>query len=281
MKIAVASGKGGTGKTTISTNLARVLARTRRVQYVDCDVEEPNGHLFLHPVISLREDVKALVPEVDETTCIHCGKCSDICQYHAIACLANLTITFPELCHGCGGCARICPTGSITEVGRTIGILECGDAGGIEFIHGKLNVGEAMSPPLIRSVLNRVKPDVLALIDAPPGTSCPVVATLRGADVVVMVAEPTAFGLHDLSLALDVVRELSLPCGVFINKSDIGDDRVERFCGEQGVPIWGKLPHNRQVAEAYSRGILAVDAVADVSACFEQLAEVLVGGGQL
>ncbi len=281
MKIAVASGKGGTGKTTVSANLARVLARTRRVQYVDCDVEEPNGHLFLHPVISEREDVKALVPEVDETKCTHCGKCSEICQYHAIASLSTLTITFPELCHGCGGCTLICPSGAITEVGRTIGILECGDAGGIEFIHGKLNVGEAMSPPLIRSVLARARPDVLTLIDAPPGTSCPVVATLRGADKVLLVAEPTAFGMHDLTLALEVVREMSLPCGVFINKSDIGDDRVERFCSEQGVPVWGRLAHDRRIAEAYSRGILAVDAVPGVDVYFEQLAGILLECEQL
>jgi MinD superfamily P-loop ATPase len=278
MRIVVASGKGGTGKTTVSTNLARVLARTLRVQYVDCDVEEPNGHLFLHPVISEREDVKALVPEVDETKCTHCGKCSELCRFHAISSLPTLTLTFPELCHGCGGCALVCPTGAISEVGRTIGVIESASSDGIAFVHGRLNVGEAMSPPLIRRVLAESKPDMLIIIDAPPGTSCPAVTALRRADRVVMVAEPTAFGLHDLSLALEGVEEMSLPYGVFINQCDIGDDRVERFCAERQIPIWGRLKYDRRVAEAYSRGELAVDAVPEVGTTFLQLADTLLQG---
>ena len=276
MRIAVASGKGGTGKTTVSTNLARVLSSTHSVQYLDCDVEEPNGHLFLHPVFSVSNEVKTPVPQVDEALCTHCGKCSAICRFHAITSLANVTLTFPELCHGCGGCVRICPDGAITEVGRAIGVVECGMAGDIEFVHGRLNVGEAMSSPLIRDVVSRAKSDYIVIMDAPPGTSCPVVATLKSADKVVLVAEPTAFGLHDLTLAVDVVRELSLPCGVFINRADIGDDRVERFCAEQDIPIWGRLPHSRQIAEAYSRGVLAVDAAPQAAVHFERLADALL-----
>lgn len=278
MRISVASGKGGTGKTTVSTNLARALSRTSPVQYLDCDVEEPNGHLFLHPLFSVSQEVKTLVPLVDESKCKHCGKCSELCRFHAITSLANLTLTFPELCHGCGGCARICPTGAITEVGRAIGVIEYGNADGIEFVHGRLNVGEAMSLPLIRDVISRSKSDHIVVIDAPPGTSCPVVATINSADKVVLVAEPTAFGLHDLSLAVNMVREVSRPFGVFINRADIGDDRVERFCKKQAIPIWGRLPHDKQIAEAYSRGILAVDAVANMNVYFEELASALLGG---
>lgn len=280
MRIAVASGKGGTGKTTVSTNLACVLSRGHSVQYLDCDVEEPNGQLFLHPDLSVCDEVKTPVPLVDEALCTHCGKCSELCHFHAITSLADITLTFSEMCHGCGGCARICPAGAITEVGRTIGVVERGTADFIDFVHGRLNIGEAVSQPLIRNVIAHARTDAVAVIDAPPGTSCPVVATLRSADGVVLVAEPTAFGLHDLSLAVDVVRELSLPCGVFINRADIGDDRVERFCSEQDIPIWGRLPHSRQIAEAYSRGILAVDAVAGVSIHFERLAEALLGGNR-
>jgi len=280
MRIAVASGKGGTGKTTVSTNLARVLARTRDVQYIDCDVEEPNGCLFLRPNITISDEVRIPVPQVDEGLCNNCGKCSEFCRFHAITSLANTTLTFPELCHGCGGCARVCPAGAITEVSRAIGVIECGMADGIGFIHGRLDVGEAMSPPLIRAVAGRASKDRITIIDAPPGTSCPVVTSLKNSDRVVLVAEPTAFGLHDLSLAVDTVRELSLECGVFINRSDIGDDRVERFCEEQNIPIWGRLPHDRKIAEAYSRGILAVDAVPDVCGYFERLADTLLKDGR-
>lgn len=276
MRIAVASGKGGTGKTTVSTNLARVMSRSRRVQYVDCDVEEPNGHLFLHPVIKQVTNVEVPVPGIDAEKCIDCGECSRVCRYKAIACLGNTTITFPELCHGCGGCTLICPVDAITEVGRMVGVVEQGDVDGIEFIHGRLNVGEAMSPPLIRAVASYIDTDATVIIDAPPGTSCPVVASLRNADVVVLVAEPTAFGLHDLTLAVETVREMSIPFGVFINRSDIGDDRVERFCAENNVPVWGTVPHDRRIAEAYSDGRLAVDALPDTAAHFESLAQILL-----
>lgn len=272
----MASGKGGTGKTTVSTNLARVLSRSQTVQYLDCDVEEPNGHLFLHPSLTSSDEVKTPVPQVDEALCTHCAECSKICRFHAITSLGKITLTFPELCHGCGGCARICPVGAITEVGRAIGVLEAGKSGEVEFVQGRLNVGEAMSLPLIRAVLGRAQSDSVVILDAPPGTSCPVVTTLKGADKIVLVAEPTAFGLHDLTLAVDVVRELSLTCGVFINRSDIGDDRVERFCAERDIPIWGSLPHDRRIAEAYSRGVLAVDALSEASGHFERLANVLL-----
>ncbi len=281
MKIAIASGKGGTGKTTVGTNLARVLSKSHKVQYLDCDVEEPNAHLFLHPEITHRRDATVVVPEVDENLCTSCGKCSEFCYFNAIASLANTTITFHELCHSCGGCVMVCPEKAIAEVERAIGVIEIGTAGDIEFVHGRLNIGEAISVPLIKQVIAHAKPDSVVIMDAPPGTACPVVGTLKGADKAVLVAEPTAFGLHDLSLAIDLIQELSMPVGVFINRSDIGDDRVERFCEANSLPVWGRLPHDRRIAEAYSRGTLAVEAVPEVAGSFEGLASELLQGGGL
>ena len=276
MNIAIASGKGGTGKTTVSTNLARLLSRHYNVQYLDCDVEEPNGHLFLQPIIDDSQQVGIPVPVIDENKCTHCGNCSKLCRFNAIVCLGNATLTFPELCHGCGGCARVCPAGAITETLRSIGVLEKGKSRDIDFVCGRLNIGEAMSPPLIRAVTECANSDSITILDAPPGTSCPVVASLRGADIVVLVTEPTAFGLHDLTLAVDVIRELSQPCCVFINQCDIGDDRVEVFCYEQNIPILGRLPHDRRIAESYSRGELAVDALPEIEAYFDPLINYLL-----
>lgn len=276
MRIAIASGKGGTGKTTVATNLARVLARTRPVQYVDCDVEEPNGHLFLHPEITISQPAGILVPDVDQERCMQCGACSKLCQYHAIACLGATTLVFPELCHGCGGCARVCPAQAIDEVERSSGVVEAGTTQGIAFLHGRINVGETMSPPLIRAVLQRIDPTMIAFIDAPPGTSCLVLAAIRGADVVLLVTEPTAFGLHDLTLAVEMVRALTLPVGIIINRADMGDDRVERYCATEALPVLGRLPHDRRVAEAYARGVLAVDAAPEMAAVYQTLADAIL-----
>lgn len=269
MRIAIASGKGGTGKTTVSVNLARVLSLRHPVQYVDCDVEEPNGHLFLKPFIEEKISVGVLVPQVDPLLCTHCGACSRICQYHAIASLKEKTLVFPEMCHGCGGCRLVCPSGAITEIERPIGLIERGKAGKIAFLQGRLNVGEAMSPPLIRALDDYLDPSGIQILDAPPGTSCPVITSLREADLVLLVTEPTPFGLNDLMLAVEMVRALSLPMGVIINRSDIGDDRVERYCSEQGIEVWARIPHRRDVAEAYSSGVLAVEALPDMFAYFE------------
>jgi len=271
MRIAIASGKGGTGKTTVAVNLARLLSRHAPVQYVDCDVEEPNGHLFLHPVITQSVPVTIPVPAVDDKRCTRCGACSRLCQYHAIAALPTRTLVFPELCHGCGGCARVCPEKAITEVGRPIGVVERGMAGAVAFVHGRLNVGEAMSPPLIRAVQTYADPRAAVILDAPPGTSCPVIAAIRPCDAVVLVTEPTAFGLHDLTLAVEMVRALNRPMGVVINRADMGDARVERYCAREGVPIWGCIPHDRRIAEAYARGEMAVDALPDTIPVFDQV----------
>ena len=200
MRIAVASGKGGTGKTTIATNLA--LSVGSNVQLLDCDVEEPNAHFFIHPTFEVTRPITTPVPEVDEEKCTFCGKCSDICQFKAIAVLDKTVLVFQELCHSCGGCMEVCPENAITEKGRELGIIQTGHRNGIEFIHGKLRVGEAMSPPLIRAVREYELPDKLTIIDAPPGTSCPVIASVKDSDFVLLVTEPTPFGLHDLKLAV-------------------------------------------------------------------------------
>ncbi len=265
MNIAIASGKGGTGKTTVAVNLAQVAARAGwNVSCLDCDVEEPNGHLFLRPEIESSQPIGIPVPEVDEKKCTGCGTCAEICAYSAIACIRKKVLVFPELCHGCGGCARGCPEGAITEKERDIGVVEKGAAGAVGFVHGKLKVGEAMSPPLIRAV-KREKSDAghrtVNFLDAPPGTSCPVIVAVSGADLVLLVTEPTPFGLNDLGLALEMVRELALPHAVVVNRHDEGNESARAFCRERGVDILVEIPDDRRVAEAYSRGETAIDAV--------------------
>lgn len=262
MKIAVASGKGGTGKTTVSTNLAHVASLDNQtVAYVDCDVEEPNGHLFLNPEITSKSPVVRLVPEVDQAKCTLCGLCGEICQYSAVVPVGKTVLVYPDLCHACGGCMLVCPSGAITESPREIGRLETGHAGAIQFVHGLLNIGQVMSPPLIRQVHQAI-PDVdLVLIDAPPGTSCPVIESVRGADYVLLVTEPTPFGLNDLKLAVDMIRALKLPFGVVINRAGMGDNQTVRYCETNRIEIIAEIPDDRRIAEAYSRGELASQAL--------------------
>ena len=268
--IAIASGKGGTGKTTVAVHLAAALiAHKRAVQYLDCDVEEPNGHLFLKPSLDSSETVGIPVPAVDAAKCTSCGKCAEVCKFNAIAMLKK-PLVFPELCHGCGACTLVCPVGAIRETPRAIGVVESGHAGSIAFAQGRLNVGEPMSPPLIRAVKARRHPEADALLDAPPGTSCPVVATVRGADFVLLVTEPTPFGLHDLSLAVDTLRPLDLPLGVVVNRAD-GDSRVQDYCREHHLPVLAELPDDRRVAETYARGDLLFDRLPEWRGHFEDL----------
>ena len=269
MIITVASGKGGTGKTTVSTNLA--LSAEGKVRLLDCDVEEPNCHIFLKPLIESKESIGIPVPSVDEGKCTACGKCSQICQYGAIASLKTKPITFPELCHGCGGCALVCPEGIISEVNRVIGLLEKGRAGNIECIYGHLKVGEAMSPPLIRAVKNYAQKEGITIIDAPPGTSCPVIEAIKGSDYVLLVTEPTPFGLNDLSLAVDMVRQLEIPFSVLINRAGIGDNRVHKYCRAENIPIILEIPDDRRIAEAYSRGEMIIEAVPGLQEMFKEL----------
>lgn len=261
MRIAIASGKGGTGKTTVAVNLACVLADNgQTVQYLDCDVEEPNGHIFLKPEITATEAVGIPVPVVDAQKCTGCRKCAEVCQYHAIAVLKK-PLVFAELCHGCGGCALVCPERAIREENRAIGVVETGRAGNVAFVQGRLNVGEPMAPPLIRAVKKKAIADGVAILDAPPGTSCPVVATVRDVDYVLLVTEPTPFGLNDLRLAVEMIRQLGVPHGVVINRADVGDRRVRDYCASEGIALLMELPDDRRVAEAYSRGELAASSL--------------------
>jgi len=250
MKIAIASGKGGTGKTTIATNLAYVAARNgRTVAYLDCDVEEPNGHIFLKPTIAEERPITKLIPVVDAARCTHCGKCSRICRYGAIACVGKQTLVFPELCHACGGCMLVCPEDAIQEVAQPVGQLRLGTSGRVQFIEGVLDVGEAMSPPAIR-VVKEAAPDTdLILLDSPPGTSCPA--------------------------AIEMVKALKLPFAVVVNRADAGDEWFRNYCEQNRVSMLAEIPDDRAVAEAYSRGDMICEAVPAFDQCIRNLLDAL------
>ena len=269
MILAVASGKGGTGKTSISVNLAKVLDFP--VQLLDCDVEEPNAHLFLHGSLIGEEEVSIAVPKIDATACNACDECVDFCQFNALASFCGAPLVFPELCHGCGGCTLVCSRNAISEESFRIGTVRTLVDGNITLNSGCLDVGVSLASTLVHAVKARLEDGVTAILDAPPGTACPAVATLRGADYVVLVTEPTPFGLHDLKLAVDTVRELRLPFGVVINRVGIGDDRVQRFCSEASIPLLLEIPDDRRIAEAYSRGELIVEALPEYRAHFGRL----------
>lgn len=262
MKIAVSSGKGGTGKTTVATNLAVTAARVgRSVGYLDCDVEEPNGFLFLKPQIEETRPVSVSIPSTDAEKCNGCGQCGRICEYNAIVVMNKQVLVFPELCHGCSGCWLVCPTGAIAESYRQTGQLELGKAGDVRCAQGLLNIGEVMSPPVIEAVKDAA-PDVeILVIDSPPGTSCPVIESVRDSDFVLLVTEPTPFGLNDLKLAVEMVRALKLPFAVVINRAGVGDEETRQYCQRQRIDVLAEIPDDRQVAEAYSRGEMACDAI--------------------
>lgn len=271
MIISVASGKGGTGKTTVATSLA--LCRGRDIHLVDCDVEAPNAHLFVRPVFESQETVGMPVPQVDASKCTLCGECEAVCRFNAIVAIADNIMTFPELCHGCGGCQAVCPAGAITEGSRIIGTIEHGRCNGLRFTHGRLRIGEAMAPPLIRQVRSRIDPDENAVIDAPPGTSCPVIAAVKNTDFIVLVTEPTPFGLSDLELAVETVKILGIPSGLIINRADIGDSRVAQYAVRQNIPVLMEIPYDRKIAEAYCRGVALVEAFSDWQKRFAGLYE--------
>lgn len=273
--IAVASGKGGTGKTTIATNLAKCLTESgRRVRYLDCDVEEPNGHIFLKPQIERTTIVTAPVPQVDKDKCIGCGKCGQICQYGAIVHLGEKNVlTFEQLCHSCTGCWRLCPADAITPRPLEVGQIESGRSDKVDFAHGQLKIGNVRSPYLIKQLKQLIDENALNILDVPPGTSCPVVESLKGCDFVLLVSEPTPFGLNDLTLAVDLVRQMNLPFAVVINRDGCGDDRLEDYCTSEGINIAMKLPDDRKIAQAYSQGWMIVDALNEYKKDFEGLYE--------
>ncbi|MGZ4881080.1 MAG: ATP-binding protein [Halobacteriota archaeon] len=271
MIIAVASGKGGTGKTTIAVNLALALQREYNVKFFDCDVEAPNAYLFLKPQISHSEPVTTACPTVDGTRCNFCGKCAEVCAFHALVVLKERVLLYPELCHDCGGCKLFCPQNAIGKKERKIGIIESGLAGKIAFFHGRLIPGEPFSLPLIRALKRIVSNDSIVILDAPPGTSCPVVTTIEGSDFCLLVTEPTPFGLHDLSLAVELVQKLEIPAGVVVNRADIGDDKVDAYCAEKGLPVLMRLPYDQQLAINYAQGVSAVDVLPEYQQKFSQL----------
>jgi len=257
MIISIASGKGGTGKTTVATNLALFLSgeKSQEIQFLDCDVEEPNAYIFLKPKIEKARPVSLLIPNVDQKKCNFCGECAKVCAYNAIVVLKKEVLIFPELCHGCGGCSLLCPEKAISEKEREIGILEEGKAGSIKFVQARLNIGEPMATPVIRAVKKTIDPDGITIIDVSPGTSCPVIEAINGSDFCLLVTEPTPFGLHDLKLAVELLKKLEIKHGVLINRAGIGDDRVKDYCYKEGVPIMAQIPYDREVAVLYSYGI--------------------------
>jgi len=261
MRIAVASGKGGTGKTTISVNLALALAEEEKIQFVDCDVEEPNAHLFLNPTFDKKRSISKLLPQIDEELCNQCGKCAQACEFNAIAVLGKKVLVYNELCHGCGLCKLVCPTKAISETPHELGVIESGTARGFPFSHGLLNIGEAMATPIIHSLKEDIDPQRLTIIDAPPGTGCPTIAALHGADIALLVTEPTPFGLHDLKAAIGVARTLNVPVAVIVNRDGIGDDRVDHYCSQEHIPILLRVPFDREIASLYSEGTPFIDAL--------------------
>jgi len=283
MIISIASGKGGTGKTTIAVSLA--LSINGGVQFLDCDAEEPNAHIFLKPVIKETKKVVIPVPEIDEKKCTYCGRCREVCAYNAIAVMKGTDgkkgsiLVFSNLCHGCGSCSYFCPEGAIKEVNKEIGEIEIGSSttltrsnvGPVQFVHGRLNIGEAMAPPIIRQIKRHINSTRTVIIDAPPGTSCPVVETVKKSDFCVLVTEPTPFGLNDLTLAVEVLRKLKVPFGVVINRSDLGDEKTDQYCRKENIPILMRIPFKKEIAAAYSKGEPIVRAFPEYTKDFREL----------
>ena len=277
MQITVASGKGGTGKTTVATSLALSLALNNTAYpplFLDCDVEAPNAHIYLKPKIESRKDVDILIPGIEDAKCTGCGRCAEICEYHAIAVVNQKVLVFPQLCHGCGSCTLLCPTKAIHEVSNIIGSLEMGSTqSGIIFAQGVLNIAEPMAVPIIKQLKKWFKPEPgqVVIIDAPPGTSCPVVEAARDADFLLLVTEPTPFGLHDLKLAVQVAKELNIRTGVIINRNGVGNAGVEDFCKTEEIPVLMRIPYDLTIAKGTAQGQPLVEIYPEYSSLFQQV----------
>ncbi|HSA06925.1 MAG TPA: ATP-binding protein [Candidatus Gastranaerophilales bacterium] len=279
MKIAIASGKGGTGKSTVATNFAYLLSKIYKdVCLLDCDVEEPNCHIFLKPYFNEIEKIYVETPVIDVEKCVKCGKCAEVCQFNALAFVKEKVLVFQELCHGCGSCVLTCPVNAIGEKGREVGVIEKGVGCGFDFIHGKLRIGEAMSPPLIKAVKKAGQEHNLQILDCPPGTSCPAIAAVYGADYVFMVTEPTPFGLYDLNLGVEVLRKIGLPFGIIINRSGENDKLIEDYAKTQKINILTKIADDRKIAECYSGGELVLRALPEYKEAFQPLLNIVREG---
>ena len=279
MIVTIASGKGGTGKTTVATSLA--LALGSRSQILDCDVEEPNCHILLKPEIMESYPVDLPIPCVDGEKCSLCGNCGEVCQFSAIVLIGKTVLTFPELCHGCGACSILCPEGAIKEIPRRLGVIETGVVNDVEFVQGRIRIGEAMSPPLIREVKTKINQDKIAILDAPPGASCPVITTVKNSDFVIMVTEPTPFGLNDLEIAVEAIQGLGIPMGVVINRSDIGTSDSKDYCSRKGLPVLMEIPNNRKIAEGYARGVPLIESMPEYVDTFLNMADKIVNNKHL
>jgi len=274
MKIVVASGKGGTGKTSVAVNLALSVGAK---QVLDCDVEEPNVHIFLSPEAIESQPVELLVPRIMEERCTYCRRCAEFCQYNALFVAGETAMVFPELCHSCGGCRLVCPVEAIEEIPRIIGRIFKGQANGVELVYGELNIGEPLAVPIISKVKEQADEEGLVVLDAPPGSACPVVESVHGSDFCLLVTEPTPFGLHDLEVATMVVRQLGVPLGVVVNFAGIGDRGVYEFCEEQGIPVLMEIPFDRRIAELYSRGVPFTEEMTEWRERFQRLLESMEG----
>jgi len=274
MKVVVASGKGGTGKTSVAVNLALSVGAD---QVLDCDVEEPNVHIFLKPEATKSQPVELLVPRIMEERCNYCRGCAEFCQYNALFVVGETAIVFPELCHSCGGCRLVCPEEAIEEIPRIIGRIFKGQANGVELVYGELNIGEPLAVPIISKVKEQADEVGLVILDAPPGSACPVVESVHGSDFCLLVTEPTPFGLHDLEVATMAVRQLGVPLGVVVNFAGIGDRGVYEFCEEQGIPVLMEIPFDRRIAELYSRGVPFTEEMTEWRERFQRLLESMEG----
>jgi len=272
--ISIASGKGGTGKTTVAVNL--VLAIENGVQLLDCDAEEPNAHIFIRPKITEKKSVFVPMPEVDRAKCNLCGKCTQICAYNAIVIVKGKLLIFPELCHGCGACSYLCPQNAIREVNKEIGYLEIGNKNELDFVHGKLNIGEILVTFVIKEIKKLKNQNKTVIIDCPPGTSCPMITAVKDSDYCILVTEPTPFGLNDLILAVGVLRKLNIPFGVVINRSDLGNKNVENYCQKENIRILAKIPFSKEIAVAYSKGITIIDSLPSYKRLFQEMFDNIV-----
>jgi MinD superfamily P-loop ATPase len=266
--LSIASGKGGTGKTTVAVNMALSLDD---VQLLDCDVEEPNVHLLLHPTINEEKLVYVSIPKVNEKLCDYCGKCADFCEYNALFVGPDKILLFEELCHGCGGCAIVCPKEAIAEKKRKVGTVKTGVAGDVDLVYGELEVGEPMAVPVIRGVKKQATNDKTVIIDSPPGTACPVIESVYDSDYCLLATEPTPFGLHDLKMTVQVLERLKIPFGVLVNNAGIGDRYVYEYCEDKDVPILLEIPFQRKIAELYSRGVPFVEKMPEWKNRFQKL----------